>query len=141
MKQIRSIEKDPSSAWVNCDGLSVCVATDKIRPCTAAELLAYQFSQGKDLAQPPVIDTTSQQNFIDERILPAEELGAEELRLQAALEPISPTSPSPLAEGDYMADEDFNMMISSSAAASSTTPSAPSPTPKPTVLQRASKQT
>ena len=80
-------DEDPASAWVICDGLSVCVATDKIRPCTAAELLAYQFSQGKDLAQPPVIDTTSQQNFIDERILPAEELRAEELRLQAALEP------------------------------------------------------
>ena len=93
-------------------------------------MFAYHFSQGTDFAQPPVIDTTSQQNFIDERILPAEELRAEELRLQAALEPISPTSPSPLAEGDYMADEDFNMMISSSAAASSGMAPAILPTPK-----------
>ena len=36
-----------------------------------------------------------------------------------------------------MADEDFNLMISSSAAASSTMPSASLPTTDPTVLQRA----
>ena len=30
----------PSVAWVVCDGLPVCIAVDKLRPCTAAELLA-----------------------------------------------------------------------------------------------------
>ena len=54
-----------------------------------------------------------------------------------AEESSKPTSPSPLAEGDYMADEDFNMLISSSAAASSTMPSVWVPTTNPTVLQRA----
>ena len=37
--------RDPYSAWVICDGIPVLVAVDKIRPCTAAELLACQFSQ------------------------------------------------------------------------------------------------
>ena len=32
--------KEPSTAWLICDGLPVCVATDKLRPCAAAELLA-----------------------------------------------------------------------------------------------------
>ena len=60
-------DKPPSVAWVICDGVSVCVATDKIRPCTSAELLAYQLANGKDLASPPVLETTEQQSFIDER--------------------------------------------------------------------------
>mgnify|MGYP003309443906 CR=1 FL=1 len=71
-------DKEPSSCWVVCDGVPVCVATDKIRPCTAAELLAYQFMQGKDLAQPPVNRSAGQQSFVDERILPSKELRAEE---------------------------------------------------------------
>ena len=49
--------KDPSTAWVICDGLPVCVATDKMRPCTVAELLAYQFMQGNDLPRVPVSET------------------------------------------------------------------------------------
>ena len=60
-------DKEPSNAWVICDGLSVLVALDKIRPCTAAELLAYQFLQGKDLATDPISETHDQQAFIDER--------------------------------------------------------------------------
>ena len=32
---------EPSTAWVICDGSPVCIATDRLRPCTAAELLAY----------------------------------------------------------------------------------------------------
>ena len=35
-------EQHPASCWVICDGLPVLVALDKIRACTAAELLAYQ---------------------------------------------------------------------------------------------------
>ena len=50
-----------------CDGLSVCVATDKIRPCTAAELLAYQYMQSHGREPNPVAETTNQQAFIDER--------------------------------------------------------------------------
>ena len=69
-------DKDPSVAWVICDGLSVCVATDKIRPCTVAELLAYHFMAGKDLATPPVSETHDQQSFVDERILSAKALRA-----------------------------------------------------------------
>ena len=42
----------------------------------AAELLAYHFMAGKDLAQPPVSETHDQQSFIDERIHPAEEIRA-----------------------------------------------------------------
>ena len=33
----RNPNKTPETAWVICNGLPVCVATDKIRPCTAAE--------------------------------------------------------------------------------------------------------
>ena len=43
------------------------MALDKIRPCTAAELLAYQFMQSKDLATDPISETQDQQAFIDER--------------------------------------------------------------------------
>ena len=30
-------------AWGLCEGVPVCVATDKIRPCTAPEILAYLY--------------------------------------------------------------------------------------------------
>ena len=66
-------DKDPSNAWVICDGLSLLVAIDKIRPCTAAELLAYQFMQGNDIPQNPVSETQGQQAFIDERETPRKE--------------------------------------------------------------------
>ena len=102
-------DKDPSTAWVVCDGLPVCVAIDKIRPCTAAELLAYQFMNGKDLANAPVIESAEQQMFVDERILPSKELRAEDSTL-----------PAVNAE-DRMTDADFDVMMSPSAAAASTT--------------------
>jgi hypothetical protein len=59
-------EKDPATAWVICDGLSVCVATDKLRPCTAAELLAYKYVQDQ-VPQHPVSETQEQEAFVDER--------------------------------------------------------------------------
>ena len=59
--------KTPSTAWVICDGVPVCVATDKIRPCTAAELLAYQYLHGETIPRSPLSQTTGQQSFIDER--------------------------------------------------------------------------
>ena len=42
-----------------CDGIPVLVAVDKIRPCTAAELLAYQFMHGEGMprAAAAVIET------------------------------------------------------------------------------------
>ena len=60
-------DKDPNNAWVICDGISVLVALDKIRPCAAAELLAYQAMQGNDIPRAPVFETHIQQSFIDER--------------------------------------------------------------------------
>ena len=59
--------RPPASCWVICDGLSVLVALDKIRPCTAAELLAYQFMHGKDIPDNVVAESPEQQAFIDER--------------------------------------------------------------------------
>ena len=41
------------------------MATDKIRPCTAAELLAFQYM--KDATQNPKFASHVQQSFIDER--------------------------------------------------------------------------
>ena len=68
-------QKVPSAACVIHDGLSVCVATDKIRPCTASQLLAYQFMQGNDLPQVPVpvSETQEQQSFTEERNQPTKE--------------------------------------------------------------------
>jgi len=57
--------QEPATAWVICDGLSVCVATDKLRPCTAAELLAYHYMQNRP--SEPISETHQQQAFIDER--------------------------------------------------------------------------
>ncbi len=61
--------RDPYSAWVICDGIPVLVAVDKIRPCTAAELLAYRFMHGEGMtrAAAAVILTQQQQSFLDER--------------------------------------------------------------------------
>ena len=47
-----------------CDGLPVCVATDKLRPCTAAELLARQYKQDQKTVH---VDSPEQQSFIDDR--------------------------------------------------------------------------
>ena len=64
-------DKAPSTAWVICDGLSVCVATDKIRPCTSAELLAFQYMQVPNkIPSNPISETIGQQAFIDERYAP-----------------------------------------------------------------------
>ena len=55
-------------AWVVCDGLPVCIATDKLRPCTAAELLAYQYMHDQCPKLPMIhSDSPVQQSFIDER--------------------------------------------------------------------------
>ena len=50
------------TCWVMCDGIPVCVAKDRLRPCTAAELLAYQYTNKNFEAA-----TTEQQSYVDER--------------------------------------------------------------------------
>ena len=57
----------PSVCWVICDGLPVCVSTSKLRPCSAAELLAYQYMSAQKHYETPVAETSRQQNFVDER--------------------------------------------------------------------------
>ena len=58
-------DRPPAVCWVICDGIPVCVSVDKIRPCTAAELLAYQLTY-----DPSKLDldlgSAEQQSFIDE---------------------------------------------------------------------------
>jgi hypothetical protein len=59
---------DPSSCWVICDGVPVCVALDKIRPCTAPELLAYQYMASQNPRSVEIdLDGARQQSFLDER--------------------------------------------------------------------------
>ena len=50
-----------------CDGLPVCIATDRLRPCTAAELLAYHYMN--DQRRTPIAQTHEQQSYIDERVI------------------------------------------------------------------------
>ena len=51
---------------VICDSVPVCVAIDRLRPCTSAELLAFHYAQTKS-STPLAADTQKQQGFIDER--------------------------------------------------------------------------
>eukprot|EP00959_Pyramimonas_sp_CCMP1952_P443641 9287425-Pyramimonas_sp.AAC.1 len=39
----RIVGSDGKNAWVIAEGAPVCVAVDRLRPCTAAEALAYQY--------------------------------------------------------------------------------------------------
>ena len=41
-------ETQPRTCWVICDSLSVCVAIDRLRPCTSAELLAFHHTQTRE---------------------------------------------------------------------------------------------
>ncbi len=62
-------EDTPQTCWVVCDDLPVCVASDKLRPCTASELLAYQYlhSTNPDAIVSVVPDTRLPQALVDER--------------------------------------------------------------------------
>eukprot|EP00959_Pyramimonas_sp_CCMP1952_P224406 4692319-Pyramimonas_sp.AAC.1 len=56
-------------AWVITEGAPVCAAIDRLRPCTAAEALAYQsvskhHDGGSGTHAPP---DGQQQSFVDER--------------------------------------------------------------------------
>ena len=57
----------PYAAWVICEGLSVLASLDKIRPCTAAELLASQFMHGGGMPRTAASPTNEQQSLIDAR--------------------------------------------------------------------------
>ena len=65
----RIVGFDGKNAWVITEGVPVCVAVDRLRPCTAAEALAYQYlSRHQDGSMgryaPP---EGQQQSFVDER--------------------------------------------------------------------------
>ena len=59
-------ETQPHTCWVICDYVPVCVAIDRLLPCTSAELLAFHFTQNKS-SSPLAADAQTQQGFIDER--------------------------------------------------------------------------
>ena len=40
-------ETQPRTCWVICDSAPVCVAVDRLRACTSAELLAFHYTQTK----------------------------------------------------------------------------------------------
>ena len=44
----------------------ICVAIDRLRPCTPAELLAFHCTQNKS-SKPIAAEAQTQQGFIDER--------------------------------------------------------------------------
>ena len=57
----------PQTCWLINDGIPICVATDKLRPCTAPELLAYQYMQGRYIKPSAISEGQAQQSFIDAR--------------------------------------------------------------------------
>ena len=59
-------ETQPRTCWIICDSVPVCVAVDRLRPCTSAELLAFHHTQTKG-SSPLATDAQMQQGFIDER--------------------------------------------------------------------------
>ena len=58
-------ETQPRTCWILCDFVPVCVAVDRLRPCTPAELLAVHCRQIEG-SSPLVTDIKVQQVFIDE---------------------------------------------------------------------------
>ena len=56
------------TAWGVCEGVLVCVATDKIRPCSAEETLAYLYvNKNKPSISYTRARSGEQENFIDAR--------------------------------------------------------------------------
>ena len=67
---------DPSSCWVICDGIPVCVALDKSRPCTPPELLAYQYMAAQNPRSVEIdLEGAKQQSCLNERHPMAEVVG------------------------------------------------------------------
>ena len=78
----RIIGFDNKVVWVICEGVPVTTAIDKLRPCTAAEVLAYTvLGQKGSVYQPPA---SGQQGFIDQRNAPDEEDEEEDYELVEA---------------------------------------------------------
>ena len=70
------------TAWGLCEGVPVCVATDKIRPCSAEETLAYLYlNKNKPSIDYSRAGAGEQENFIDARKV--EETEKEQRRLDA----------------------------------------------------------
>ena len=64
----RIIGFEGKTVWVICEGVPVATATDKLRPCTAQEVLAHQvLSRGFEYRD------VNQQGFVDQRHARAEE--------------------------------------------------------------------
>ena len=59
-------DTQPRTCWIICDSVPVCVAVDRLRPCTSAKLLAFRYRQTKG-SSPLAADARTQQGFIDER--------------------------------------------------------------------------
>ena len=59
-------DTQPHTCWIICDSVPVCVAVDRLRPCTSAELLAFHYRQTKG-SSPLAADARTQQGCIDER--------------------------------------------------------------------------
>ena len=59
-------ETQPRTCWVICDSVPVCVAVDRLRTCTPAELFAFHYTQTKS-SSPLATDAQIQQGFIDGR--------------------------------------------------------------------------
>ena len=60
-------EAQPRTCLVICDSVPFCVAVDRLRPCTSAELLAFHNTQTKS-SSPLATDAQTQQGVIDERV-------------------------------------------------------------------------
>ena len=59
-------ETQPRTCWVICDSVPVCVAIDRLRPCTPPELFSFHHTETKS-STPLAADAQTQQGFIDER--------------------------------------------------------------------------
>ena len=80
-------ETQPRTCWVICDSVPVCVAVDRLRPCTSADLLDFHYTQTIG-SSPLATDAQTQQGFIDERA------------------PINPTVSDPSRNANEGEDED-----------------------------------
>ena len=53
-------------AWGLCEGVPVCVSTDKIRPASPEKVLAYMYLNGVSLSDYTSARPEDQQNYVDE---------------------------------------------------------------------------
>ena len=92
-KDRNSLSKtQPCTCWIICDSVPGCVAGDRLRRCTPAELLAFHHTQTKS-SSPFATDAQIQQGFIDEGFIDE----------RASL---NPTTADPSRTADEGEDED-----------------------------------